>query len=357
MILVTHQVHYLKDADEILVMRNGEICARGTFQQLSDMEEINTINYKAEADELPERVNSINGHTRRENTSTEVKPQKNNDAERRKKNEKLKTYKAFFTSGGSKYTLSLLLISHIITLILSVSSDIYLGDWVNQEEEGKTGSNAPVTNFNLLVYAGQNVGIIIFSGFRTGLQFLICLKSAETLHNAMFTKILNTHSRFFDVNPVGKILNRFSKDIGAVDELLPQSMYEVSTFLGLVFGSVLTAIYYKPILIPPTLIIFVVFYYIHIYYLATSKPMKILESSTKAPIVSQLSATVDGLITVRTTNAGQKLINEFDEKQDLHSSAYYAFQSAARWNALCFDYVGSIFVILCVFSFLIFDGN
>lgn len=31
---------------------------------------------------------------------------------------------------------------------------------------------------------------------------------------------------FFHANPSGRILNRFSKDMGAVDELLPQAMID-----------------------------------------------------------------------------------------------------------------------------------
>lgn len=37
----------------------------------------------------------------------------------------------------------------------------------------------------------------------------------------MFNGIISTSMRFFDTNPSGRILNRFSKDMGATDEFLP----------------------------------------------------------------------------------------------------------------------------------------
>ena len=33
--------------------------------------------------------------------------------------------------------------------------------------------------------------------------------------------------RFFDTNPVGRIVNRFSKDLGMIDEMLPWTLLDV----------------------------------------------------------------------------------------------------------------------------------
>lgn len=40
----------------------------------------------------------------------------------------------------------------------------------------------------------------------------------------MFGKLLEAVTRFFDINPTGRILNRFSKDMGIIDEYLPKSL-------------------------------------------------------------------------------------------------------------------------------------
>ena len=32
--------------------------------------------------------------------------------------------------------------------------------------------------------------------------------------------------RFFDLNPLGRIMNRFSKDIGLLDEQIPWAVYD-----------------------------------------------------------------------------------------------------------------------------------
>lgn len=37
--------------------------------------------------------------------------------------------------------------------------------------------------------------------------------------------------RFFDINPSGRILNRFSKDMGAVDEFLPKAVLDATQII------------------------------------------------------------------------------------------------------------------------------
>lgn len=54
------------------------------------------------------------------------------------------------------------------------------------------------------------------------------MRSSKKLHNKMFASLLNAPMRFFDTNPSGRILNRFSKDMGAIDELLPKAMIEAT---------------------------------------------------------------------------------------------------------------------------------
>ena len=259
-------------------------------------------------------------------------------------------YRKYFSAGGNSIKWGLLLSLQIVTQSLYTISDVFFAYMVNQTEQ-------TLLLFNLLVFAGLSIGIPILAFFRTFLHHVLCLKSSETIHNDMFMKILKAPSRFFDVNPGGRILNRFSKDLGLVDELLPESMYEVTCIFLLCFGSIVIAMYFKPILIPPSIIILVIFYYMRLYYLASSRPMKLMDGITKSPIFTQLSSTLDGLNTIRSCEAEEFLIGEFDQKQDVHSSTCYSFQNCAGWLAIGLDMVGNTFVTLCILAFLMMDGN
>lgn len=57
--------------------------------------------------------------------------------------------------------------------------------------------------------------------------FDFCIRASVELHNNMFTSISKATMRFFNTNPSGRILNRFSKDIGVIDETIPKGMIDV----------------------------------------------------------------------------------------------------------------------------------
>ncbi len=45
------------------------------------------------------------------------------------------------------------------------------------------------------------------------ITFQTSLRAASNLHNTAFHKIMRSPMSFFDVTPVGRTINRFSKDL------------------------------------------------------------------------------------------------------------------------------------------------
>jgi len=52
----------------------------------------------------------------------------------------------------------------------------------------------------------------------------VCFRGAEGLHDALLASILSAPMRFFETNPRGRILSRFSKDVRTLDEVIPLSL-------------------------------------------------------------------------------------------------------------------------------------
>jgi ABC-type multidrug transport system fused ATPase/permease subunit len=87
--------------------------------------------------------------------------------------------------------------------------------------------NTKVDQHNSLIIYGSLIIACMFITILRSVMFIkCCMTSSISLHNSMFSSILRGEMRFFDTNPSGRILNRFSKDIGTIDELLPRCMLE-----------------------------------------------------------------------------------------------------------------------------------
>ena len=149
------------------------------------------------------------------------------------------------------------------------------------------------------------------------------MTASRNLHKTMFDKLLRAQPTFFDVNPSGRILNRFSKDIGCIDETLPLTVYDtLHTFAEIICTFGIT-IYVSPYAAIPTGLFGIIAFFFRGFYLKTSRSIKRLEGTTKSPIFSQLSSSLNGLVSIRAFNAEDKMVNEFDYRQDIHSSAFF----------------------------------
>ena len=172
----------------------------------------------------------------------------------------------------------------------------------NQEQQNET---------SLVIYAGMLGTALFFSMLQAFLFFHISLKSSEQLHDRMTLAILKAPVLFFDTNPVGRILNRFSKDIGSMDEVLPAFFLSaIQQVLFTIFATIL------PSLLNPWIILAVVplvasFIYTVTYYLTSTREIKRLESIYRSPVFSHICKTLNGLDTIRSRRRQEDFIQEF----------------------------------------------
>lgn len=80
-------------------------------------------------------------------------------------------------------------------------------------------------------------------------------------------------------------------------------------------------------------------------------------SAARSPVFGHLSASLQGLPTIRAFDADETLINEFDRHQDLHSSAWFIFIATSRAFGFYLDVFCLIYITLVTMSFLILNGD
>lgn len=78
--------------------------------------------------------------------------------------------------------------------------------------------------------------------------------------------------------------------------------------------------------------------------------------SARSPVFAHLSATLQGLPTIRAFNAGDILTKEFDRHQDLHSSSWYIFIASSRAFGFWLDVFCVVYIVLVTLSFLVMNN-
>ncbi|XP_033213303.1 probable multidrug resistance-associated protein lethal(2)03659 [Belonocnema kinseyi] len=370
-ILITHQFQYLKNVDRVFVLNNGSIEAQGTFRELqsSGLDFMKVLQDSNEVDSVPKEEKSKTEHL-----GTNPLEQRTQDQELEEEAELRsfgrisgKVYISYFKAVGSFAFVVLMLIVSVLSQMVASGGDYFVAVWVNAEEKFNRskifrGSNPDEDvsfdrDWYIYVYAILTLLTIIMVYVQVFIYYEMCMRASQTLHASMFSKIIRATMSFFHNNPSGRILNRFSKDVGAVDRLLPLSMLDVITIGLLLIAVVLITTSVNYWLLIPTVIMGSLFYLFKGVYIKTSRAVKRLEGTTRSPVFSHLSATLQGLTTIRAFNAEQILTNEFDNHQDLHSSAWFIFFSCARLFGYYLELLCSLYVAIVVYCFLLVDLN
>uniref|UniRef100_A0A674EFY5 Cystic fibrosis transmembrane conductance regulator n=1 Tax=Salmo trutta TaxID=8032 RepID=A0A674EFY5_SALTR len=202
-------------------------------------------------------------------------------------------------------------------------------------------------------WQGLTGATLIFGFARSLLMFNVLVKAAQSLHNRMFNSILRTPVRFFDINPIGRVLNRFSKDIGQLDAALPWTFVDFIQIFLQIIGVIAVAASVIPWILIPLVPLVIVFLFLRRYFLQTSRDVKRLESTTRSPVFSHLSSSLQGLWTIRAFRAEERFQNTFDAYQDLHSESWFLFLVTSRWFAVRLDGMCAVFVTITAFGCLL----
>ncbi|XP_068628826.1 ATP-binding cassette subfamily C member 4-like [Battus philenor] len=382
-ILVTHQIHFLKAADFIIVLSEGGIENMGTFDELvssgkefammlaslqEGKEKDNENNTAGKVDEkerpMTMRTTSINEG----DEPTQFEEQKMAAEERQSGNLRWEVVATYFKSGGN---IGFILFTIFVVLMSSASAgvvDYWVSFWSNQMAtyEKETGGDdmepgldvqvGPLTTGQYLIIHGCLVLIsILITNFRAIPFVQLCINASRRLHNLMFSTMLKGIMRFFDTSSSGRILNRFTKDIGAVDEILPRTLLDVLQIYGnLAVILILNAVALYWTLIPSAVLLILFFLFVKIYTKA-AQGVKRLESVTKSPVFGMVTSSLNGIATIRCCEAQDRLIDDFDTHQDLHTSAWYGYLGGGCTFGFYLDTMCLIYITTVIFVFLYLD--
>ncbi|XP_056153641.1 ATP-binding cassette sub-family C member 3 [Lampris incognitus] len=224
----------------------------------------------------------------------------------------------------------------------AIGANFWLSQWTNDSRQNQTQEDV---NMRVGVYAALGItqGILVMiSSFTLATGNI---GAARKLHFNLLENKLHTPQSFFDTTPIGRVINRFAKDIYVIDEALPSI---VLMFLGTLFNSISTMI----VIVSSTPIFAVVivplaFMYIFVqrFYVATSRQLKRLESISRSPIYSHFSETITGSSVIRAYGRHSAFVLMSDMKVDENQKSYYPGIVSNRWLGVRIEFIGNCIVL------------
>ncbi|CAG8452470.1 10619_t:CDS:10 [Ambispora leptoticha] len=387
-IFVTHGIHNLSRANSIVMLRDGAVIEQGDFESLMKKKNelfnlISEFGQQDQSDQSDEtssiksqtlveayEIDGADGDPKYEETTRPPRERRFSvvtlnrpvmaDVKSRKLGVELgkeslivreesatgsvpwSVYKAYIKSSST--------VAVIVFLLLMIGSQ-GVQYWSSENE--KKGENE-----NILLYLGIYglIGVIysLMTIFQTIVLWVFCaIRSARRLHKEMLSGVVRSPMSFFDTTPLGRILNRFSKDQYTIDEVLPRTFsgYFRTFFMVLATISVIS-------FSTPSFILFIV--PMRTYYLATSRELKRLDSVTRSPIYAHFQETLGGVTTIRAYQQQDRFIEENEYRLDENQKAYFPSFSCNRWLAVRLEFLGSLIIfgasLLSVIT-LITTGN
>jgi ATP-binding cassette subfamily C (CFTR/MRP) protein 1 len=160
------------------------------------------------------------------------------------------------------------------------------------------------------------------------------------------TRILRAPVSFFDTTPLGRITNRFSKDIDVMDNFLTESMRLASITLSMVIGTIALTIayyYYFAIALVPICIIYISS---ALFYRASARELKRHEAVLRSSVFARFSEAITGTSTLRAYGVEKEFSNKLTDAIDDMDSAYFLTFANQRWLCVRLDAIGVIFVVV-----------
>uniref|UniRef100_A0A671WV92 ABC-type glutathione-S-conjugate transporter n=1 Tax=Sparus aurata TaxID=8175 RepID=A0A671WV92_SPAAU len=366
-VLVTHGLSFLSKADLILVMEEGHVSEMGSYMELMERRGA-----------FAKLIHTFSGNQRRGSSTPRDKSEKSveclsedlihfdlfpvllDGAECKKLftnplgfltevcvcmfsscQVKLQMYREYFRTVGLTFIMTIIFLC-AFQQAASLAYNYWLSLWADEPTVNGTQSDH---GLKLSVFAalGFTQGMAMF-----GTTLAIALGgivASRHLHADLLNSVLRSQMSFFEVTPSGNLLNRFSKEIDAIDCMIPDGLKMMLGYLFKLLEICIILLLATPftglVLLPLTC----VYILIQSFYVASSCQLRRLEAVSRSPIYSHFNETVQGASVIRAFGEQRRFILHADHRIDSNQEAYFPRFIATRWLAVNLEFLGNVLVL------------
>lgn len=171
---------------------------------------------------------------------------------------------------------------------------------------------------------------------------LCIIRGARYFHDTMAKSILRSPMRFFETTPVGRILNRFTDDIGVIDMQLP---WIFMSFLSLIVNGIVTfavIVLNLPAMVLIIGVLLILYNQIRKFFIPSSRELKRLSSKTKSPQIAHVQESINGIDTVKAYGQNERFVYKNKQNIDKVVAIGYNSQACNRWLSMRLQCISSI---------------
>jgi ABC-type multidrug transport system fused ATPase/permease subunit len=200
-------------------------------------------------------------------------------------------------------------------------------------------------NFYMLVYGGIGIAQTVMFYAKELVLFLACAAASRKIHASLLDRVMHKPMSFFDTNPKGRILNRFSADIDCVDQMIPFQLDDVLNCVVEVVGIIFLVAYSSPIFLALMAPVSLLYYVLQKFYIRSSRQIRRLDSIHKSPLFSHFAETIVGAQTIRAFDAVDRFMIESEELLGRNNRCRWAFYNSNRWLGIRVENLGNLIIL------------
>lgn len=259
-------------------------------------------------------------------------------------------YKKYLKYGagifGSYGILPLLLTLVVTSVFLQLFTNVWLSFWTSQKFDRPD-------NFYIGIYVMFAILSLILLTFLFVLIGYVCNTSAVVLNIKSVRRVLFAPMSYMDTTPMGRILNRFTKDTDVMDNELTTLLRLLVYTAANIIGVLILCVVYLPWFAIAIPLLFFIFIVVGDFYQASAREMKRLEAVQRSFIYSNFSETLNGMATIKAYGHSERFLEKNNKYINNTNEAYYITIANQRFLAIHLDMVATLMALivslLCVF--------
>ncbi|KAI8837003.1 P-loop containing nucleoside triphosphate hydrolase protein [Chytriomyces cf. hyalinus JEL632] len=352
-VLVTHQLHFVPQCDHVIFMKDGLIVEQGSYSDLmhagggfaemmkahggggaehsaapsTQETEQQSLDLEAAFKELQEltapRQDSSDIMTKEDQAVGGVSSQV--------------WWRYILACGGVAFCIEAVLLVGL-NEGTTVINNLWLTWWTSNAFQWLTNTQ----------YALIYVGLALLSSVATfayGYFFAFTgTRASKVMHEKALERILACPVYFFDTTPVGRIINRFSADIDALDNSVASNLRQLASTASNTVATFTVMIIALPVFAAAVVPAMIVYWFVQDIYRRTARELKRLSSTARSPLYNNFGETLTGVATIRAYRDQERFIWRNDVATNVSNSPQYYLNTAGNWLSIRLQLLGSLLV-------------